>query len=293
MNDIPTYTVLPESNKFNKNTTFWDPELLTHQLVYLPMIPDFLDTTDLNMLELNLKVNNEEKEYRHVFSRELTLINKEISKMIPIDKVLLYQDIPLFLIGPKQEVDISCKIEKKTKRESDSRHQSAMAGIHYTTEDEIFFTINIQTGIKPKELVLMTFEKLIKRLQSLQLSIKSKDDKFHVQRNRYGRYDIVFLGEDHSLGALIEKWNNKHDTSSLTGYRQTGDGITFDYGVSRLQESKDSEKETLGVFSENLNRIEKYINDLKNKWRSVKVENIPIPKYLEMIESQRLERLER
>ena len=329
--DIPTFTISPETINYQINTSPWDPEMITHQLVYIPMIPDFLRKSDLNMLELILDVTNDEKAYRYVLSNELILKNKETNKIIS-NEILVYKNIPLFLLGPKQHVKLSCKIEYMTKKESDSRHQAGTAGIDYKQDEkidtdpvEILFNVNIQTGLSSKDLISLVFDNLISRFKKLQETIKKGDSSsFYMQLNRYHRYDFVFIGEDHTIGNLIEKWNNRHDSRSVTGYRQPSDGksIKIDYGLDKfapviftqndggdddklenlieksiisIDEKKEKQQriDTLKIFIENLLRIEEYLIELKDDWEKVKIINVPVKEYMNSIFKQRIERLQR
>jgi hypothetical protein len=173
--DIPTFAISPETISYSKNTSVWDPEMIGHQLSFIPMKPSFLSKTDLNMLELMLDVRNEEKEYRYVFSKEFMMRNKETNKVIPVDQIFVYDNLPLFLLGPRQQVTLTCKLDYSTKRELGARHQSATAGIDYVTDDkdpdkdpdEILFNVNIQTGFTAKELVSVSFDNLIARTRSV------------------------------------------------------------------------------------------------------------------------------
>jgi hypothetical protein len=331
--DIPTFAISPETISYSKNTSVWDPEMIGHQLSFIPMKPSFLSKTDLNMLELMLDVRNEEKEYRYVFSKEFMMRNKETNKVIPVDQIFVYDNLPLFLLGPRQQVTLTCKLDYSTKRELGARHQSATAGIDYVTDDkdpdkdpdEILFNVNIQTGFTAKELVSVSFDNLIARTRKLQEAINKKDTNlFYIQLNRYHRYDFVFLGEDHTMGSLIEKWNNRHDIRSVTGYRQTRDrkAITIDYGLHKfspvifvqnndgsddrlenlieksivsLDEKKEKEQRdsTIQIFVENLTRLEKYLLELKTDWNKVKVVDVSTKDFMETVEKQRVERSER
>ena len=331
--DIPTFAISPETISYSKNTSVWDSEMIGHQLSFIPMKPSFLSKTDLNMLELMLDVRNEEKEYRYVFSKEFMMRNKETNKVIPVDQIFVYDNLPLFLLGPRQQVTLTCKLDYSTKRELGARHQSATAGIDYVTDDkdpdkdpdEILFNVNIQTGFTAKELVSVSFDNLIARTRKLQEAINKKDTNlFYIQLNRYHRYDFVFLGEDHTMGSLIEKWNNRHDIRSVTGYRQTRDrkAITIDYGLHKfspvifvqnndgsddrlenlieksivsLDEKKEKEQRdsTIRIFVENLTRLEKYLLELKTDWNKVKVVDVSTKDFMETVEKQRVERSER
>ena len=79
--DIPTFAISPETISYSKNTAVWDPEMIGHQLSFIPMKPSFLSKTDLNMLELVLDVKNEEKAYRTYFQTNLL---REIRKQIKL-----------------------------------------------------------------------------------------------------------------------------------------------------------------------------------------------------------------
>jgi hypothetical protein len=126
------------------------------------------------------------------------------------------------------------------------------------------------------------------------------------------------------MGSLIEKWNNRHDTRSVTGYRQTRDrkAITIDYGLHKfspvifvqnndgsddrlenlieksivsLDEKKEKEQRdsTIRIFVENLTRLEKYLLELKTDWNKVKVVDVSTKDFMETVEKQRVERSER
>lgn len=329
--DIETYAISPETIDYHKNTSVWDGEMISHQISFIPTKPDFLDNSDLNMLELKLDTKNNGNAYRYVFSREFTLKNKETDEQIPINKVFICENIPVFSLGPNQEVSLSCQFDYKSKRASDSRHQSATAGIDYADApkgnmdpEKVLFNVNIQVGIPPKKIVSLAFQNLIDRLQKLQEGIKTGDSNvYYLQLNKYYRYDFVFIGENHTIGSLIEKWNNRHDLRSVTGYRITRDNkaITIDYGLSRFtpeiferkeddgekienllekslgylngEKEKEQREFTVKAFLENLLRLEKYLTELQEDWNKVKVTNIPIPNYIREIEKQRIERLSR
>lgn len=330
--DIPTYAILPETISYSENTSVWDPELISHQLSFIPMKTSSLSKIDLNMLELILDVKNENPEYRYVFSKEFITRNKETNIFDSIDNIFLYDNIPLFLLGPRQQVTLSCQLDYGTKRELGTRHQSATAGIDYISDEknpdkdpnEILFNVNIQTGYSAKELVSLSFDNIISRIRKLQEAINKKDPNlFYIQLNRYHRYDFVFLGEDHTIGTLIEKWNNRHDTRSVTGYRQTRDkkSITIDYGLYKfspaifkeddintnnienliensivsINESKEKEQResTIKIFVENLVRIEKYLFELKTDWNKVNIVDVSTKDFMENINKQRIERLNR
>lgn len=331
--DIPTFTISPETIDYNVNTSAWDPEMITHQISLMPMKPDFLKKADLNMLELTLDVKNEEMAYRYVLSNEFILKNIETNKTIPINNIFVYDNLPIVLLGPKQNINLTCKMEIITKRDSDSRHQAGMAGIDYISDekdpdkdpDEILFNVNLQTGISPKELISLSFDNLINRLQKLQEAIKTNDPNLlYIQLNRYHRYDFVFIGEDHTIGSLIEKWNNRHDSRSVTGYRETRDkkAITIDYGLNKFSpviftennngngkklenlvtnslasidkgKEKEQKDSTIKIFLENLSRLEQYIMELKTDWNKVKVLLISNKDYMNDINQKRIERLNR
>ena len=331
--DIPTFTISPETIDYQVNTSAWDPEMITHQISLMPMKPDFLQKADLNMLELILDVKNENMAYRYVLSKEFIFKNIETNKTIAVDNIFVYDNLPIVLLGPKQNISLTCKLELMTKRESDSRHQAGTAGIDYITDEknpdndpsDILFNVNIQTGISPKELISMSFDNLINRLQKMQEAIRTKDSKLlYIQLNRYHRYDFVFIGEDHSMGSLIEKWNNRHDSRSVTGYRQTRDkkAITIEYGLNKfspvlftqnnngddeklenlviksvasIDKSKENEQkeETIKIFSENILRLENYIIELKKEWNKVNILLVSNKDYMDDINKKRIERLGR
>ena len=321
--DIATVTISPETVISQLNTSVWDNEMIIHQISYVPMKNDFLKKLDLNMIELILDVTNDKKAYRYVMSGEFLLKNKETNKIINSEDFLVYKNMPLFLLGPYQQVKLSCKLEYLTKKMSDARHQAAFAGFDYIEDSndpkEILFNVNIQTGMNAKELISYAFDNLILRLKKIQENIKKSDSSsFYIQLNRYHRYDLYFIGEDHSIGHLIEKWNNRHDTRSVTGYRQTRDNksIYIDYGlekfsftltednnleniieksISSINEEKEKiqRSETLKMFIENVSRLEIYITELKDDFVNVKINSIPIEKYMDFIHSKRIERIER
>ena len=50
---------------------------------------------------------------------------------------------------------------------------------------------------------------------------------------------------------------------------------------------------TVKMFIENIVRLEKYLFELKEDWKKVKIIDIPISDYVKKIEKQRIERLSR
>lgn len=251
--NISNYSVAPETIRYESNTSCWDPEMITHQIIFMDFRSEFLDESDLNMMELVLEVKNNsgETDYRWVFANEFELRNKETNERVPIEKVLVYPQQPLLTLAPGENLSLKCSVEKMSKNEAErvesdaARHQSAMAAIEYKVDEkepdndptDILFSVNIQTGLNAKDLVQTGLENLIQIFQNLQESIKNrKADKFYIQINRYFRYDFVFLDEDHTAGNLIEKWINRYDPRSAAGYRQTRDrkSIIIDYGLFKF-----------------------------------------------------------
>ena len=330
--DISTFTISPETIDYKINTSPWDPEMITHQLTHIPMMNTMLEKTDLNMLELILDVTNNKKAYRYILVDEFLLKNKETNKIININNLFVYKNMPLFLLGPNQQVKLSCKIENMTKRESDSRHQAGTVGIDYVKNEkkdddpiEILFNVNIQTGIYPKELIKLSFDNLVLRLKQLQVIIKQGDNSsFYLKLNRHLRYEFIFIGEDHTIGNLIEKWNNKHDNRSVTGYRQQNDGksIAIEFCLKKFNPSilknnnegdedklenliensikamdaeteKKQRSDTIKSLIELLSRLELYIIELKDDWEKVNIINVPVKEYMDLIHSKRVDRINR
>jgi len=333
---VPTYSVAPDTIRYENNTSCWDPEMVNHQIIYMKFIPDFLDKADLNMMEMVLNVQNEEKAYRWVFAGEFELRNKETNEKIPIDKVLVYPQQPLIKLGPGENLYLTCSVEKMSKADAErkggadiARHQSGSGGIDYKDDEkepdadpaEILFSVCVQTGIGPKELVQIGMENLITTFQNLQEAIKNeKTDKFYLQINRYFRYDFVFSDEDHTAGNLIEKWINRHDPMSMAGYRQTRDrkGIIVDYGLRKFipavlqekissndleevversitslgkQKEREQRMETVRTFLEQLARIEEYLKELLADWKKVNVREVSVKDYNAETDRLRRERM--
>lgn len=330
--NIKTFTISGKSINFIKNTSSSHTEMITHELVYIPLKSKLLSTLDLNMLELSLNVKNIEKNFKYIISNELKLQNKETKQTIPIDDIILYDNLPLFLLGFDEEINLTCGFEYKSKNETNAVHQAATLGIDFETDKknpfqfpkEILFTANLQSDFEPKELISNSFDNLIQRLQSIQKAIKDSDTNlFYLQLNKHYRYDFVFIGEDDTLGSLIEKWNNHNDIDSITAYRVTRDGktINVEYGLRKflpeiarkdftdensiegileksitgIDEKKEKKQrtETIDVFIENISRLEKYIIELKQDWDKVKTNVISLEKYMDEVQQERQERTKR
>ena len=141
MNEIPTYTIAPETIRVKTNTSPWETDMLTHQLVFLPLLQKTLSEKDINMLEMSLSVKNDTNVYRWVLSKELIVRNKETNEQVPIELVVQSVNTPLFNFGPNQEVDLSCSFEYMTKVELDgtqmaARHQAGTVGYEYESDDK-------------------------------------------------------------------------------------------------------------------------------------------------------------
>lgn len=324
--DIPTYSVSPESFIITKNTSPWDKDRIIHQLSYLPLNQEPFTKVDLNMIELHIDVKNDTNVYRDVLSNEITFYDKEKKKNIDINNFLLYDDFLVIEdLGPRQELKLKCQFEYKTKRNSFAFHQAGTIGIDYKIEKEypkdILFNITLHIGIGPKELILKSFDILIDRLQKMEKAIKNKDPTlFYIELNRNNRYDFVFIDEDHTIGSLIEKWNNHHDANSLTGYRLTTDrkSIKIDYGLSKFSKNivindniidnklnsliekslsntgdNKEKEETIKAFLINVDRLRKYLTEIKTDFNKVKITNISVNEYMKDIEKNRVERMSR
>ena len=324
--DIPTYSVSPESFIFTKNTSPWDKDRVIHQLSYLPLNQEPFKKLDLNMIELHIDVKNDTKLFRDVLSSEITFYDKEKKKYIDSSNFLIYNDFLVIEdLGPMQELKLKCQFEYKTKRNSSAIHQAGTIGLDYENKKsypkDILFNVTLQVGISPKKIILESFEILTNRLNNMEKAIKNKDSTlFYIELNRNNRYDFVFIGEDHTTGSLIEKWNNHHDSNSLTGYRLTTDknSIKIDYGLNKflkslsienniidnkintlleknliIDDNKNEKEETIKSFLISVDRIRKYLTELKNDFDNVKVNYISVKAYMEDIEKQRIERLSR
>ena len=140
---------------------------------------------------------------------------------------------------------------------------------------------------------------------------------FYLQLNKNYRYDFVFIGEDDTIGSLIEKWNNHNDIDSITAYRVTRDGrtINIEYGLRKFlpeivrkdftdensiegileksileldeEKEKKQREETMNVFVENISRLQKYIIEVGQDWNKVKSSTISTEKYMEEINQER------
>jgi hypothetical protein len=278
--NIPTYSIAPETIKIEENTSCWDYEMISHQLIYTQFFYNALDKFDMNLMELNLNVKNDKKEYKYVFANELKLRNKETNKEIPIDKILVYVQKPLFTLGPGETVRLTCLIEKMSKsvcerkcKENSSRHQSACVGMDYKIDEkepdkdpeDILITVNIQVGIGGDKLVSLAINRIIDKITLIEEAIKNKNnEKYYLHINKYFRYDFVFLDEDHTIGNLLEKWINRYDSKSAIGYRQTRDkkSIIVDYGLLKYVPDIFQDK----ISSNNLEEVvEKSITSLDPK----------------------------
>ena len=330
--DIPTYSVSPESFVFTNNTSQWDKDRIIHQLSYLPIIQEHIHKMDLNMIELHLDIKNDSGKFIDILSNEIKIYNKESKKYISNDKFLPYDDYLLIEdLGPLQEIKLKCQFEYNTKRKSSAIHQAATVGMDYDLSDgkefpdNLYFLVTLQVGISPKTLISNSFDVLINRIKSMEKSIKENDSSLcYIEVNRNNRYDFVFIGEDHTMGSLIEKWNNRHDSNSVTGYRLTTDkkSIKIDYGLSKFsvglkidnniiksnkfenlieksitslteKEEKKQKDETVKSFLINLDRIRKYLLLLKTDFEKVKVNNISLENFNKKIENGRFKRLTR
>ena len=188
--NIKTFNISDKSINFIRNTSSSHTEMISHQLVYIPLKSKLLITLDLNMLELSLDVKNDDKNFRYIMSNELILQNKETKQIIPINDILLYNNLPLFLIGFGQEIKLTCGFEYKSKSETNSAHQAATVGISFETDrknlfhfpKEISFIVNLQSDFEPKELIEKSFDNLNERLQNIQDAIKNNDQNlFYLQ----------------------------------------------------------------------------------------------------------------
>ena len=129
--NLKTFTISDKSINFIKNTSSSHTEMITHQLVFIPLKSKLLLTLDLNMLELSLDVKNTDKSFRYIMSNELKLQNKETKQNIPIEEIIIYDNLPLFLLGFDQEIKLTCGFEYKSKNESSAIHQSASLVIDF------------------------------------------------------------------------------------------------------------------------------------------------------------------
>lgn len=355
--DILTYTIAPQTITIKENTSPWDEDMIGLQLTYLVFKPDYLDKVDLNMMELSLDVSNTSNFYAYVFAREMRLINKETKEEIPINDIFLYPQTPLFTLGPEQKVSLTCSFEKMSKTdaeskglEASSRHQGGTIGMEYETitpskepssieevkenieekvsmnydpdkdPEEIRFIGNIQYGLDPKNLIREGMDRLIEKLTIIQDAVTNRQsDKFYLQINRYLKYDFVFIGEDNTVGSLIEKWINRKDPTASAGYRQTKDrkAITIDFGLNRfipeilqdkissgnleevvekssmmIDQKKEEEQrlETIRTFLGHLKDIQRYLTELRDDWMKVSINEVSTEDFMEEIHRLREER---
>lgn len=318
--DISTHAFF--NIKFPKNTSDWDDERIEHQIKFIPLKNNFLKDKDLNMIEVSLNCLNEKQSYRYVFSKELTVIDKETKEDIPIESIILYDNLPLFLLGPKQEISSTFNIEYKTKRQSSSVHQPAMAGLDYVEDEknqnndpnEILLNVCNESDYSSKELIGLALDNIIDRIKNISNAIEKNDTTYvYVQNNKNNRISFVCIDEDHTIGSLITEWNNRNDNTTVTGYREITDKktITFEYGIIEnmnktsekiesmveksymFQENDEIKNKTISSFINNLQNLETYIKDLKKDFDKIKTKTISIQEYQKILENKRLERMDR
>jgi hypothetical protein len=314
MNEILTLTVAPETIKIVENTSPWEADMIKHQLVFVPLQQKGLVTNDLNMLELSLDVTNETDAYRWVLAEEMKLTNKETTEEVLMRDVVQKLKNPLFSLGPGQKVKLTASLEYMTKVEAEgtpmaARHQAGTAGYEYEADikrserdpEEIIFHVSMHTGLPHHEHIMLAFDALIARIRDIHEAVKTqKQEKFYLQMNKDHRYDFVILGETHTIGNLVARWINRHETNAFAGYRDTRDrkAITIDYGLFRyapplLREAQpvddikelvetsltmlDPKKEleqrdaTKRTFIEHLKRLEAHIIKTQDEWKKVKI----------------------
>ena len=283
MSDIETYTINPESIQFHTNTSCWDNELLKKQLEYIPISKKQLENKDINMIEIELKVENKNMEYVYVYSDEIIIKNIEKDNILNT-KDIMYTNIPLCLLGYNEEIHLTCKLEYDTKINTNSRHQAANVGMYYENSNKIRFLINQQTGIEPRDMITEGLQRIFVRLDNLCKNIESANkEKVHIQYNAKMRYDFILVGET-IIGNLIEYWNNRNSKNVVVGCRRTMDqkSVIIDFGVKEFSE-KGKEKEITKVFLQLLQDIKTYIMLLVEDSKKIKVKSVSNSKYLEDI----------
>lgn len=316
MCDISTITIDPKTINVEINTSDRANEDIHSALSFLIFKKDFLESADLKMIELSLEVKNDLLSFRYVMVEELRLSNKETKEIIPNDKIILYPDSPLFLLGPGKQVKLTCGFEKKSKRDSTSIHQSSTIGyIESVDNKELYFTGILQCDMKPKELIIASFQRIEERLTRMKKNIEQKNsDNFFIELNKNNRYNFIFLNEPEQIGSLIEKWNNYFDSDSITGYYMTNDekGLSIEYGIKKFipeiiqsdssnksmlekslkkinpEKEQKQREETIKLFVINIDRILKYIIELRQDWDKVKSKTIPKKDWLKMVYEERV-----
>jgi hypothetical protein len=318
MCDISTITIDPKTIDVKVNTSARATEDIHSALSFLIFKKDFLEKSDLKMIELSLDSKNDTISFKYVMVEELKLLNKETKENIPTDNIILYNNAPLFLLGPGKQVSLTCGFEKKSKRETNSIHQSASIGyIESLDNKEINFTAILQSDMTPKNLINTSFQRIEDRLTDMKKVIEQKNsDSFFIELNKNNRYNFIFLDQPEQIGNLIEKWNNRFDNDSITGYHMTNDdkGLNIEYGIKKFipeviekdvsskdilekslqkinpEKEKKQREETIKLFIINLDRILKYIIELRQDWDKVKSKTISKKDWLKMVYEERVSR---
>lgn len=286
MSDIETFTLDPTSITFIKNTSCWNNELLKKQLESIPISKKILKDMDINMIEIELKVENKDTEYKYVYSNSLNIKNKEKNTTLNT-KDIIYANVPLCLLGHNEEIHLTCKLEYDTKINTNYRHQAANVGMYYKDENKIRLLVNQQTGIEPKDIITKGLERIHIRFQNLIKNIESVNkEKVHIQYKNM-RYHFILIDET-IIGNLIEYWNNDNSKNSVAGCRKTMDqkSVIIDFGVKEFSE-KGKEKEVTKVFLQLLQDIVSHIKLLIEDSKKIKTKTISVIKYIEHINNFR------
>lgn len=315
---IKTYRISPESIQFKKNTSPWDSEMISTQISFLILNDIFFSKTDLNMIELNLNVvNNNQDYYTQIYSNDFVLRNKETNKQIDISKCFFTDKVPLFILGPNQEVDLTCQIQHKNKYESDTKHMVANIGF-FTYEskgiiEKTIFQINNQSSIPIKRIFIESIDILVDKLKVISNSLTDPhSEKLYLEKNRNNRYNFIIFEECHTVGNIIEGWNNNNDPKTFTSYRLSKNNektIIIDFGFIEysIDINNFDEKELLEVtskknevsqknnsikqFTSNINNLNKYLLDLKKDFVKIKENIITNKEYMDYMFFLRNERL--
>lgn len=328
MDDVHKFTISPETVSVESNNSPWTIEMIKLQLMYSIFDNDYLEKKDINMLELVLDAKNEEKSYRYVFAKELSLFNKETKENIKSDKFVVYPQVPLFPIGSGDEVKLKCSLEYMSKRECSekseeytrvARHQTATVGYFFENKEEsdpqdILFSVVNLSSYDSKKLIDVSIGNIIRRLEEMKDNI-NKEKNMYIQLNKEMRYNLVFTGEDHTLGNLISRWVNRYDTKAFCAYKQNPYKryITIDFGLVKFSpeimedfESKNLEeaieksiasldvnkenkqkKGTIEAFIIHIDNIIKFMKELHSDFNKTNVNEIPLKEYKEWLENFR------
>jgi DNA-directed RNA polymerase subunit L len=203
--NIESHAIYRDSVQIFKNTSIFDSDYLSHRLSYIPLNNEYLNTIDIQDIEIILDKKNSDEYMIDILTGDFTCTYKD--KEIDIKKVFINDQILIAKLKFNQELHLTCKINKGNPANNGESYSVASISTYEYVEDkeELEETVKamkkdgkLTTKEEEDDYIFMNREKFYKKTENQKpLEIKFTLETIGTYKNR----EVFELG----ITKLIEK----------------------------------------------------------------------------------------